>query len=117
ADAYVDMVKAIGEDNADEFQALLDAYLDTYELYTSCYLSAGCPSQDSSMTWLTSIDSYDATSGILKLNDGDITVSQRVADVNTTDDDDEPDSSHAIDVVIVGTYQQNDLIFNVDHYY
>jgi hypothetical protein len=117
ADAYVDMVKAIGEDNADEFQALLDAYLDTYELYTSCYLSAGCPSQDSSMTWLTSIDSYDASSGILKLNDGDITVSQRVADVNTTDDDDEPDSSHAIDVLIVGTYQQNDLIFNVDHYY
>ncbi|MFK4751847.1 hypothetical protein [Oceanobacter antarcticus] len=116
-DAYLDMVKAVGDDNADEFQALIDAYLQTYELYTSCYLNAGCPTQDSSMAWLTSIDSYNSATGILKLNDGAITVSQRVADVNTTDDDDEPDASHAIDVLIVGTYQQGDLVFNIDHYY
>merc|ERR1711879_628626 len=67
--------------------------------------------------WLDQVDSYDAGSAVLTLNNGEITVSQEVADVNATDSDDSPSESHAIDIKIVGTYKMGDLTVVVDHTY
>ncbi|WP_221798750.1 hypothetical protein [Oceanobacter mangrovi] len=116
-DDYLDTLKDFGDEHEDEFNDFLQAFIDTYELYSSCYLNAGCPTPDSSLTWLDSIDSYNSSTGKLVLNGGDIVVTQRVADTNTTDDDDTPSSSHAIDVLIVGTFNIGDMVFKVDHYY
>ncbi|WP_028293461.1 hypothetical protein [Oceanobacter kriegii] len=117
-DAYVDMIKQVGDDNEEAFNTILTAYIQTYEFYSDCYINVGCPTPDySEYTWLTDYDDSQISSGRLSLNGGDIVVTQRVADTNTTDEEDEPTQSHAIDVLIVGSYQSGNLIFNVDHYY
>jgi hypothetical protein len=116
-DDYVDMIKAVGDEHEDELNTFRESYIQTAELYNDCYLNAGCPGADSSWTWLTSIDSYNVSTGVLTLNGGDITVSQEVADINTTDSDDEPTRSNAIDILIIGTYNIGDLVFKIDHTY
>ena len=116
-DGYVDMVKAVGDQYEDDLNSFNEAFIQAARLYNDCYLAGSCPAADSSWTWLTSIDSYNTSTGTLTLNGGDITISQMVADTNTTDDDDEPTSSHAIDILIDGTFLVNDLTFKVAQVY
>ncbi|MGB1091596.1 MAG: hypothetical protein ACPGYX_05695, partial [Oceanobacter sp.] len=112
---YLSSVKAIGDDHADDFNALLRAYRDTAEFYFDCATSGQCPTPDSSWTWLTSVDSYNSETGLLSLNDGAIQVEQEVADVNTTDSDDSPSQSQGINILITGWYYVGSLSFWVDH--
>jgi len=115
--AYLDTLKATGDIHEDSFNAVIDAFIDTHELYTTCYLNAACGDVSEYSEWLDQVDSYDAGSAVLTLNNGEITVSQEVADVNATDSDDSPSESHAIDIKIVGTYKMGDLTVVVDHTY
>ncbi len=116
-DAYVDMVKSVGDTHEADLNKVIDYFVQTHELYTDCYLNGACGSTSDYSDWLNSVDSYDSGTGILTLNGGDIVVSQEVADVNLTDSDDNPAQSHAIDIKIVGQYVSGDLTFNVDHTY
>ena len=115
-DSYLNELDAIGDLHADDLDQLMLAYVHTFEFYRSCYLSAGCPTPDSSWTWLDNYD-YDVATSTLLINDGAIEVSQGVADLNATDDNDNPTESQAIDVFITGSYRVNDLFLSVDHTY
>ena len=116
-DSYVDMVKEVGNQYEDDLNNFNEAFIQAARLYNDCYLAGSCPTADSSWTWLTAIDSYDSSTATLTLNGGDITISQMVADTNTTDNDDEPTSSHAIDILIDGTFNVGDLTFKVAQVY
>ncbi|MBM95304.1 MAG: hypothetical protein CMI09_05595 [Oceanospirillaceae bacterium] len=114
--AYLDRVKAAGDNYEADLNKVVDAFIDTHELYTRCFLDAGCPTNvDAYSEWLTQIDSYNTNTAVLTLNNGAITVSQEVADVNKTDSDDDPTESNAIDIKITGTYTSGDLTFKVNH--
>ena len=115
-DSYMNELDAIGDLHADDLDQLMLAYVHTFEFYRSCYLNAGCPTPDSSWTWLDTY-SYDSATATLTLNDGAIVASQDVVDLNVLDENDEPTESQAIDTLITGTYQINDLRLVVDHSY
>ncbi|WP_300425243.1 hypothetical protein [uncultured Thalassolituus sp.] len=115
-DKHADELRALGDAQADNLDQLVDAYTKLFGFYRDCYLNAGCPSPDSSWTWLSSY-SYDAGTSVLSINGGDLDVSQQVADIITTDDDDAPTSSYAIDVLIKGRLTINGLRLVVDHTY
>ncbi|WP_430462387.1 hypothetical protein ACQUQU_06250 [Thalassolituus sp. LLYu03] len=116
-DEYVDLIKQIGDKHADNLDAVVQAFIDTEKLYSATVLgSTGQCADYTSYTWVSAC-SYDSSTLTMTLNSGDISVKQMVADVNTTDDDDTPTSSHAIDVLITGTYTQGDLKFVVDQVY
>ncbi|UXD87627.1 hypothetical protein [Thalassolituus hydrocarboniclasticus] len=115
-DQYVDLLKKIGDEHAANLDLILDAYRETAELYQETYLAGGanvCAST-ALYPWVTSC-TY--SNGTMTLNSGKIIVSQAVADVNTTDADDNPTSSNAIDILIRGTYEQGTLRFVVDNVY
>ena len=62
--------------------------------------------------------SYDASTKVLVMNNGaggQITVSQKIADTDTSDDDDSPVSSYAMDVYITGTLEKNNLVLKLAH--
>lgn len=111
-DKYGSLLQTIGDDNADNLDALMVAYQQVFEFYRDCYLGGGCPTADSSWSWYESA-SYN--NGVLTLNDGELTVKQEVADVNLNDSNDEPTSSQGIDVVILGSLKINDLMLELDY--
>lgn len=111
-DKYGDLLQAIGDDNADKLDTLMQAYQQVFEFYRDCYVGGGCPSADMGWAWYES-SSY--SNGVLTLNGGELTVSQEIADVNLNDSDDEPLSSQGIDVVIQGTLNIDDLTLELDY--
>lgn len=117
-DSYVDMLKAVGNDNAANLDAIVKAFHETEQLYLATVLadSGNSCADISAYSWATQC-SFNASTEIMTLNNGAITVSQMVADVNTTDSDDSPTSSNAIDVLIKGTYTDGTLRFDVDNTY
>ncbi|MDK2777327.1 MAG: hypothetical protein KYX62_06670 [Pseudomonadota bacterium] len=125
-DAYADMLKEIGDSHADDLDTIVQRYVDTEALYATTYLAdSGNVCADyatyNADAWIDSC-SYNAATAVMTLNGGEISVGQMVADVNTTDDDDTPSSSHAIDVLITGRYEVETggevvLRFDVDNTY
>ncbi|MBU2097353.1 MAG: hypothetical protein KKD00_01215 [Gammaproteobacteria bacterium] len=114
-DQYVDLLKKIGDEHAANLNTIVTAYRETAELYQQTYLAGANTCADTSAyAWVTSCSYSNPT---MTLNNGTIIVSQAVADVNTTDADDKPTSSNAIDVLIRGTYEQGTLRFVVDNVY
>ena len=118
---YGDLLKSIGDLHKENLDALILAFRNTQSLYLDTFLDNACPADLSSYIsadWSVTC-SYDAASSTMTLtgSGNTITVTQAVADVNTTDSDDTPASSQAIDVLIRGTYQINNLRFVVNHVY
>jgi len=119
-DQYVDLLKKIGDEHAANLDAIVVAQRETQALYLQTYLAnAGNTCADTSAyVWITPGScTYNNQTRVMTLNSGKIIVSQAVADVNTTDADDKPTSSNAIDVLIRGTYEQGTLRFVVDNVY
>jgi len=123
-ESYRDMVQAIGREHSENFDAVIDRYINIKDLYVDTYLNNGgnniCAATGA-YAWMSSVTcSYNASSAVMRLTDNNgtnISVSQKVADVNTSDDDDEPTESHAIDVLITGRYKVGELSFVVDNTY
>ncbi len=116
--AYLNRLKAVGDQHEADFNKVITAFVETHELYTECYLNAGCPSDTSKYgDWLSQVDSYVVSTETLTLNNGAIVVDQAVADINPTDGISDPSESQAIDVKVAGTYVSGDLTFKVDHVY
>ncbi|MBT11510.1 MAG: hypothetical protein CMI02_05685, partial [Oceanospirillaceae bacterium] len=121
-DGYMDMLKAIGDEHEDDFNTIINRYVDIKDLYLDTYLgNTGVCASTSVYAWMASAScQYDSASDTLTLTDStgmNISVTQRVADVNTTDEDDTPSQSHAMDVLITGRYQVGGLTFLVDNTY
>lgn len=115
--AYLQLVDSVGDEHAENLNTVVQSYREIAGFYYDCYLAGACPTPDVSWAWLTSVDSYNAATAVLTLNGGELRVAQQVADVNTTDDDDEPTSSHAIDVMITGQVSAGNLRFEIDNAY
>ena len=116
-DTYVDDLKEVGTAQQASFNSIVDAFVKTKQLYVECLQAAGnCPSHsgEPGWEWLTAAS---FSNRVLTINDGQIRVTQAVADVNPTDSDDSPSQSQAIDLLITGRYEQDGLVFNIDHTY
>ena len=111
-DAYGEMLKAIGDSNKENLNALAQDFADIQAYYVSCISTNGC---DASNAMHNRNPSYNASSKTLTIDSGAISVSQRIADINLTDDIDKPTSSNAIDVLITGTLVKNSLTLKLAH--
>jgi hypothetical protein len=111
-DAYLNMLKKIGDDNKDNLNTLVQTFADIQDYYVSCQRDAGC---DEAHVIHSRQTSYDASSKILKLDNNAIEVSQRIADINLADNISEPTESNAMDVLITGKLTQGNLVLNLAH--
>ncbi|ASP40001.1 hypothetical protein CHH28_15545 [Bacterioplanes sanyensis] len=115
-DAHMDQLKALGDEHADNLDVIVQSFIQTQELYVDCHANVSlCSATGRNWPWLQQVDSF--SNNVLTLNGGQIVVGQQPADLNVTDEDDDPQQSQAIDVLITGQYQQGDLRFVVDHQY
>lgn len=113
-DQYADVLKTIGDDNAEAFDALLSGVTELADFYRQCALNAGCPSADPNWAWY---QSHTFNNGVLALNGGAMRVSQAVADVNTLDDETAPSASTGIDILMSGALVVDNLRLELDHTY
>lgn len=114
---YRDELRQIGNDQQANFNAIVDAFIKTRQLYLECLSASGaCPTHEGEPGWEW-LQSASFANNVLTINNGQVTVSQAVADVNPSDTDDNPAQSQAIDLLIKGTYQQGGLTFVVDNTY
>ena len=113
-DSYADLLRGVGEDNAENLDEITTAVSEIAGFYRDCYLNSGCPSVSPEWEWY---QSHTYSAPVLTLNGGDFKVSQAVADINLLDEDDAPTSSRAIDILMAGTLVANGLRLELDHTY
>ncbi|MEC8908324.1 MAG: hypothetical protein VYE76_05565, partial [Pseudomonadota bacterium] len=113
-DSYADLLRGVGEDNAENLDEITTAVSEIAGFYRDCYLNSGCPSVSPEWEWY---QSHTYSAPVLTLNGGDFEVSQAVADINLLDEDDAPTSSRAIDILMTGTLVANGLRLELDHTY
>ncbi len=120
-DSYADLLQSIGDQHNDNLTLLIEAFRDTQILYLDTVIgNTGDQCAANGYASLSALAcAYDSATRVMTLtgSDNTVTVTQAVADVNTTDSDSSPSTSQAIDVLIRGTYQINGLRFDVDHVY
>ena len=113
-DSYADILRGVGEDNAENLDEITTAVSEIAGFYRDCYLNSGCPSVSPEWQWY---QSHTYSAPVLTLNGGGFEVSQAVADINLLDDNDAPSSSRAIDILMKGTLVANGLRLELDHTY
>lgn len=113
--AYRDQLQAVGNEHQASFNSIVDAFVKTEQLYREC-LKGNCTTHDGEAGWEW-LKAASFTNNVLTINSGAVTVSQAVADINTTDSVTQPSSSQAIDLLIKGTYQIGGVTFVLDHTY
>ena len=113
-DSYADILRGVGEDNAENLDEITTAVAEIAGFYRACYLNSGCPSVSPEWQWY---QSHTYSAPVLTLNGGGFEVSQAVADINLLDDNDAPSSSRAIDILMKGTLVANGLRLELDHTY
>lgn len=118
---YVERLNVTGKVQQPHFNQIIDAFVKTKQLYLECLMANGsCPDHqgEAGWQWLTDVS---FSNQLMTLNGGAIQVSQRVADINPADGNDDPASSQAIDLLIKGTYIAGDaadkLKFELNHRY
>lgn len=113
-DSYADILRGVGEDNAENLDEITTAVSEIAGFYRDCYLNSGCPSVSPEWQWY---QSHTYSAPVLTLNGGGVEVSQAVADINLLDDSNSPSSSRAIDILMKGTLVANGLRLELDHTY
>ena len=113
-DSYADILRGVGEDNAENLDEITTAVSEIAGFYRDCYLNSGCPSVSPEWQWY---QSHTYSAPVLTLNGGGFEVSQAVADINLLDDSNSPSSSRAIDILMKGTLVANGLRLELDHTY
>ena len=113
-DSYADILRGVGEDNAENLDEITTAVTEIAGFYRDCYLNSGCPSVSPEWQWY---QSHTYSAPVLTLNGGGFEVSQAVADINLLDDSNSPSSSRAIDILMKGTLVANGLRLELDHTY
>ena len=118
--AYTGKLKGIHTSHEVDIKALVKEFVDIQGYYLGC-VTVGCDvtSADKSQGLLPK--SYDvaynpATKQLtLTLNGNAIEVSQRLADLNLTDNITQPSASHAVDVLMTGTLVENGVTLKSSH--
>ena len=112
-DAYQAMLNAIVVAHKDNLNALVDEFALIQDYYVTCSIGGEC--NDVRFIDLEARKtSYDPVSKVLVLDDGGLTVSQVLADLNVIGGGTITESQ-AIDILIVGTLEINDLVLKVNH--
>lgn len=119
--AEIDAYQALLEELSDEHRATLDALIQDYVLIQDYYVNCNIGGRDCTDAKFDDVialnPSYDSSTEILTL-DGGITVSQELANLSvTSDDDDTVTESQAVNILIVGTLERNGLVLKLDHTY
>lgn len=123
-DAYLLLLKSIGDEHRENLDDLATEFSRIQSYYVNCKIlvpaAAECttPYDAATRTGLLDIDdlekTYNSVTKVLVFANG-ITVSQEIADVNLIDGNDEPTSSHAMDIYITGTLEKNNLELTLAH--
>lgn len=113
-DTYLAFLKTIGDEHKENLKALVAEFAHIQDYYVTCAVGGfECDTRFSDLDARKT--SYDSATKVLKLDNGAITVSQKIADINTQDNIDNPTSSHAVDVFIIGKLEKNGLVLNLEH--
>lgn len=111
-DEYLLLLKSIGDEHRGNLDALATEFAHIQDYYVRCVIGAVCTDFADLEARKTG---FDSATKILTLDSGKIVVSQKIADVNTLDNIDEPTSSHAMDVYITGTLEKDNLVLTLTH--
>lgn len=113
-DAYLDYLKTIGDEHKDNLNALVAEFAHVQDYYVTCIL--GSSECDTRFADLESRKvGFDNQTKVLTLDSGELVVSQRIADLNLQDNIDEPSESHAMDILITGQLEKNNLVLTLAH--
>lgn len=111
-DAYLAFLKTIGDEHKPNLNALVAEFANIQNYYVTCIIGADC----AAFADLEARKSgYDSATKVLTLDAGKVTVSQKIADINTQDNITDPTSSHAMDIFITGLLEKNNLVLTLEH--
>jgi hypothetical protein len=113
-DAYIAMLKVIGDDNQDNLNALVAEFALIQDYYVTCIIGGRECATDRFIDLELRKTSYDSTTKILVLDGGELTVSQVLANLAVTSTD-AVTESNAVDILMVGTLKKNDLLLTLNH--
>lgn len=113
-EAYQAMLKAIGDAHKDNLNALVVEFALIQDYYVTCIIGNRECDTSRFVDLETRKDSYDSSTKILILDDGVLTVSQVLANLSVTESG-AVTESNAVDVLIVGTLEKNNLVLEVNH--
>lgn len=119
-DEYAALLKKVGDKNKDSLNALVAEFALIQDYYVNCSIGGQCNAQDNPdypALEMRFTLSYNEATKVLTLSGtgGELTVSQKLADLNINDSITEPTSSQAIDVFITGSMNLNGLVLNLEH--
>jgi hypothetical protein len=139
-DGYLSLLKNLGDEQRENLEVLTTEFARIQSYYLNCKVlqpaAAQCsqtytpeandPDDREGLLDITGlIQNYDTTSKVLTFNEGaftsgvtifkTMTVSQKVADINVVDSNENPTSSNAIDVFITGELKKVNLVLTLAH--
>ncbi|OUS33372.1 hypothetical protein A9R00_13090, partial [Oleispira antarctica] len=113
-DAYQAMLNAIVVAHKDNLNALVDQFALIQDYYVTCSVGGrDCNAAEFADVIALGPD-YDPETKVLLLDNGALTVSQVLADLRVIADGSITESQ-AVDILIVGTLEINDLVLKVNH--
>jgi hypothetical protein len=113
-DAYQAMLNDIVVAHKDNLNALVDEFFLIQDYYVTCQVGGRDCAEAKYAALEARKTSYDPASKVLVLDDGGLTVSQALADLRVIADGSITESQ-AVDILIVGTLEINDLVLEVNH--
>jgi hypothetical protein len=140
-DGYLSLLKNLGDEQGENLEVLTTEFARIQSYYLSCKVLQPAASQCTKtyapeanhsddrdgLLDITELDdqSYDDSTKVLTLKSGTftsgitifkaVTVSQKIADINVVDSNENPTSSHAIDVLITGELKKVNLVLTLAH--
>ena len=115
-DAYRAMLKGMSDTHKDTLDALVQDFSLVQEYYVTCKVG-GRDCAEAKFADLEARSSrYDSNSKVLTFDDGNLTVSQKLANL-AVNSSAAVSASNAVDILIVGTLTRGDLVLKLDHSY
>jgi hypothetical protein len=134
-DGYLSLLKNLGDEQGENLEVLTTEFARIQSYYLNCKVlqpeAAQCsqaytPDNRDGLLDITELSqSYDDSTKVLTLKSGTftsgitifkaVTVSQKIVDINVVDNNENPTSSHAIDVLITGELEKAGLVLTLAH--
>jgi hypothetical protein len=139
-DGYLSLLRNLGDEQGENLEVLTTEFARIQSYYLNCKVlqpaAAKCnkaytpeaidPNDRDGLLDITELtQNYDASTKVLTLSSGTftsgitifkaVTVSQKIADINAVDNNENPTSSNAIDVFITGELAKANLVLTLAH--
>ncbi|MBQ0730526.1 MAG: hypothetical protein KBT75_07490 [Oleispira antarctica] len=139
-DGYLDLLRSIGDEHSENLDGLATEFARIQAYYVNCKImqpaagectqaytpDASDPEDRNGLVDIAGLSqTYNDASKVLTLNSGTfasgiavfkkVTVSQKIADINLVDNNDNPTRSHAIDIFITGELEKGNLVLTLAH--